>query len=110
VGANAFGLPVIVDGVNDGGLYVGEFFFPGYAGYADVTPSNQAQAMAGYEYSDWLLGSFTTVAEVKAAYDHVVLAPTVLPQMGIAVPVHFRVMDRTGASVVIEPIDGKLRL
>jgi choloylglycine hydrolase len=110
VGANAFGLPVIVDGVNDGGLYVGEFFFPGYAGYTDVTPSNQAQAMAGYEYSDWLLGSFTTVAEVKAAFDHVVLAPTVLPQMGIAVPVHFRVMDRTGASVVIEPIDGKLRL
>lgn len=29
IGANAFGLPVIVDGVNDRGLYVGEFFFPG---------------------------------------------------------------------------------
>ena len=31
VGANAFGLPVIVDGLNDHGLYVGEFFFPGSA-------------------------------------------------------------------------------
>jgi choloylglycine hydrolase len=110
IGANAFGLPVIVDGVNDRGLYVGEFFFPGYAGYADVTAANASQAMAGYEYSDWILGSFATVAEVKAAYDHVVLAPTVLPQMGIAVPVHFRITDSTGATVVIEPISGKLRI
>lgn len=66
--------------------------------------------MAGYEYSDWLLGNFASIAEVKAAYDRVVLAPTVLPQMGIAVPVHFRIMDSTGASVVVEPIDGKLRI
>ena len=110
VGANAFGLPVVVDGLNDAGLYVGEFFCPGYAKYADVTPDNAAQAMAGYEYSDWLLANFSTIAEVKAAYDHAVLAPTILPQMGIAVPVHFRVMDKTGASVVIEPLGGKLRL
>lgn len=110
VGANAFGLPVIVDGLNDRGLYVGEFFFPGYAGYADVTPANASQAMAGYEYASWILGNFSTVAEVKAAFDRVVLAPTVLPQMGMVVPVHFRIMDSTGATVVIEPIGGKLRI
>ncbi len=110
LGANAFGLPVIVDGLNDAGLYVGEFFFPGYAGYADVTPANASQAMAGYEYSDWILANFTTVAEVKAAFDRVTLAPTILPQMGMAVPVHFRIVDRTGAALVIEPVGGKLRI
>lgn len=108
VGANAFGLPVVVDGLNDRGLYLGEFFFPGYAGYADVTPENAARAVAGYQYSMWILGNFATVAEVKANYDRVVLAPTIVPAMGISPPVHFRIVDKSGASVVIEPINGKL--
>ncbi len=108
VGANAFGLSTVVDGLNDQGLYVGEFFFPGTAGYANVTPENAARAMAGYQYSMWLLGNFATTAEVKASYDRVVLAATVVPQMGMAPPVHFRVIDKTGAAVVIEPIGGRL--
>ena len=108
VGANGFGLPTVVDGLNDQGLYVGEFFFPGYAGYTDVTPENAARAMAGYQYSMWILGNFASVAEVKAAYDRVVLAPTVVPELGMAPPVHFRIMDKTGAAVVVEPIGGKL--
>ena len=108
VGANAFGLPMIVDGLNDQGLYVGEFFFPGSAGYTDVTPENASRAMAGYQYSMWILGNFASVAEVKAAYEKVVLAPTVVPQLGMAPPVHFRITDKTGATVVVEPIGGKL--
>ena len=108
VGANAFGLPVLVDGINDQGLYVGEFFFPGSAQFADVTPENSSRAMAGYQYSMWILANFATVAEVKAAYDRVALVSTVLPALGMAPPVHFRIMDKTGAAVVVEPIGGKL--
>jgi choloylglycine hydrolase len=110
-GANGFGFTnMVVDGMNDHGLYVGEFFFPGYAGYTDVTPANASRGMAGYQYSAWLLGNFSTVAEVKAAYDRVILAPTVVPQMGMAPPVHFRVVDATGAAVVIEPVNGVLKM
>jgi choloylglycine hydrolase len=108
VGANAFGLAMTVDGLNDQGLYIGEFFFPGSAGYATVTPDNSSRAMAGYQYSMWILGNFSTVAEVKANYDKVVLAATVVPQLGMAPPVHFRIVDKTGASVVVEPLGGKL--
>ncbi len=108
VGANAFGLPMVVDGLNDRGLYVGEFFFPGSAQYANVTPENASRAMAGYQYAMWILGNFATVAEVKAAYDRVVLAPTVVPQLGMAPPVHFRIVDKTGAAVAVEPIGGRL--
>jgi choloylglycine hydrolase len=64
--------------------------------------------MAGYQYSMWILGNFANVAEVKAAYNHVVLAPTVVSALGMAPPVHFRIADKTGASVVVEPIGGKL--
>jgi choloylglycine hydrolase len=108
VGANAFGLPIVVDGLNDQGLYLGEFFFPGSAGYADVTAENQSRSMAGYQYSMWILGNFATVAEVKAAYDRVSLAGTVVPELGMAPPVHFRIVDKTGAAVVVEPIGGRL--
>jgi choloylglycine hydrolase len=111
VGANAFDQPVSVDGLNDQGLYVGEFFFTPEAHYSEVTPENASRAMAGYEYSDWLLGNFATVAAVKAAYDRVVLAPTPRVEMGgMTPPLHFRVMDRTGATVVIEPLPGGLKL
>lgn len=108
VGANAFGLPTVVDGLNDRGLYVGEFFFPGSAGFADVTPENAPRAMAGYQYSMWILGNFASVAEVKAAYDRVALVKTVVPALAMAPPVHFRIVDKTGAAVVVEPIGGRL--
>jgi choloylglycine hydrolase len=111
VGANAFGQPVSVDGMNDQGLYVGEFFFTPEAHYTEVTPQNASRAMAGYEYSDWILGNFATVAELKAAYNRVVLTATTRAEMGgIAPPLHFRIMDRTGAAVVIEPLPGGLRI
>ena len=42
VGANALGLPVILDGINDQGLSVGLFYFPNYAKYTDVTPRIRA--------------------------------------------------------------------
>ncbi|MBV8283753.1 MAG: choloylglycine hydrolase family protein [Candidatus Eremiobacteraeota bacterium] len=111
IGANAFDQPVVVDGMNDQGLYVGEFFFTPEARYMDVTPQNASRAMAGYEYSNWILANFATVAELKAAYNSVVLAPTPRAEMGgMTPPLHFRVMDRTGATVVIEPLPGGLRI
>ena len=55
LGANAEGLTAIVDGIDDEGLYVGLFYFPGYASYADVTKDNSAHAMAPHEYANSLL-------------------------------------------------------
>ena len=37
VGANALGLPVLLDGINDQGLSVGLFYFPGYASIMRAT-------------------------------------------------------------------------
>jgi choloylglycine hydrolase len=111
VGANAFDQPVVVDGMNERGLYVGEFFFTPEAHYGTVASQNASSAMAGYEYSDWILGNFASVAEVKAAYNSVVLAPTPRAEMGgMTPPLHFRIMDKTGATVVVEPLPGGLRI
>ena len=93
-GANAEGMTAIVDGINDQGLYVGLFYFPGYASYADATKDNAARAMAPHEYANWLLGNFASVEEVKANFDKVVLVPVVVEAIEQAAPVHFVVHER----------------
>jgi choloylglycine hydrolase len=110
VGANAFGLPIVVDGLNDQGLYVGLFYFPGYADYTPFTAANASKSMAGYEYGAWILANFASVAEFKKAYNSVMLVPTIVPQMGFAPPAHFRIVDKTGAAVVVEPLNGTLKI
>jgi len=110
VGANAEGMTAIVDGINDQGLYVGLFYFPGYASYTDATKDNAARAMAPHEYANWLLGNFATVEEVRANFNKVVLVPVVVEAIEQVVPVHFVVHDRSGKSVVIEPLDKSLKI
>ena len=110
VGANAEGLTAIVDGINDQGLYVGLFYFPGYASYPDATKENASRAMAPHEYGNWLLGNFSSVEEVKANFDKVVLVPVVVEAIEQAAPVHFVVHDRNGKSVVIEPLAKSLKI
>jgi choloylglycine hydrolase len=82
VGANALGMPAILDGLNDQGLSVGLFYFPGYATYTDVTAENKGRALAPYEFGVWVLANFATVDEVKAAVKDIVLVPTPAPGLG----------------------------
>src|ERR1700738_3725759 len=110
VGANGFGQPVILDGINEEGLYVGLFYFPGYASFADATKDNASRAMGPHEYGIWLLGNFASVDEVAANFDKVVLAPVVVAALKEVPPVHFVVHDRTGKAIVIEPVDNMLKL
>ncbi|MEJ0091996.1 MAG: choloylglycine hydrolase family protein [Methylocella sp.] len=110
LGANAVGLPDIIDGINDQGLYVGLFYFPGYASYQQQTKENTPRGMAPHEYGNWLLGNFASVDEVKANFANVVLLPVVLEAIKQAPPVHFVVHDRSGKSVVIEPVEGGLKI
>ena len=110
LGANAEGLTAIVDGINEAGLYVGLFYFPGYASYPDATNDNATRAMAPHEYANWLLGNFANVEEVKANFNKVVLVPVVVASIGEPAPVHVVVHDRSGKSVVIEPLDKSLKI
>ena len=101
---------MILDGINEAGLYVGLFYFPGYASYADATKADASRAMGPHEYGIWLLGNFANVGEVTANFDKVVLTPVVVAALKEVPPVHFVVHDRTGKSIVIEPVDNVLKL
>lgn len=110
VGATAVGLPVIVDGVNDQGLALGMLYFPGYASYPDVTSENKSQAMAPHEFGNWVLGNFASIDELKAAVNDVALVPVVVEALKQPAPVHFIVFDRSGKSIVIEPLEKTLKV
>lgn len=110
LGANAVDLPVIIDGINDQGLYAGIFYFPGYASYPDASSENAPHAMAPHEYATWILGNFANIDEVKANFDKVALVPVVVEAIKQAAPVHFVVHDRAGKSIVIEPVDQTLKI
>ena len=82
VGANALGLPAILDGLNDQGLSVGLFYFPNYAKYTDVTSENPMHAIAPQEFGMWVLANFATVDEVKEGVKSIVVVPTPAPGLG----------------------------
>lgn len=111
VGANFMNKHMVVDGMNEKGMYVGALYLPGYASYREGTPENASRSMAPEDYVAWLLGNFSTVAEVKANYNKVILVENPQKEIGgQSFPGHFLITDRSGASIVIEPIDKTLKL
>ncbi len=114
VGANALNLDVIVDGINDQGLGVGLFYFPGYASYTPVTTENAKRAIAPHEFGLWVLANFATVDELREGLKDIVVVPTPAKGLGsaqgIVAPAHFFIQDKTGKSLVVEPVDGTLKI
>jgi choloylglycine hydrolase len=110
LGANAVGLDIIVDGMNDKGLSIGLLYFPGFAEYAEATPENAGHAMAPQEFGNWVLGNFASVDEVRAAVGDVAIVPTPAPVLNAVQPLHFIVSDSSGKSIVIEPVGGELKV
>jgi choloylglycine hydrolase len=110
VGANAEGLPILIDGVNEKGLAVGLFYFPTAAGYMRYSPAKAAKTIAPWEVGSWILENFATVDEVRKNVAGVVVPDVVLKKMGFVPPVHYAIHDASGKSVVIEYVEGKLHI
>lgn len=110
VGAAAFGENTIMDGMNEKGLSVGAFYFPGYAGYAPLSPANKIKAVSPTEFSTWLLTQFASVDEVKAALPTIAIVSTKPKGWPGLPPFHYVVYDKNGKSIVIEPTKGKLKV
>lgn len=108
VGCDMDGNELIADGMNEAGLAVGAFYFPDFAQYAEITEANLGKAVSAAEFPNYLLTQFATVDEVKKGLADVVIGNTIYPAWGFVPPFHFVVYDKTGKSIVIEPLGGKL--
>jgi choloylglycine hydrolase len=108
VGTNAFGMSVIIDGVNEQGLACGLFYFPGYAQYQQVAPEDTRRSLAPWELGAFLLGTTADVKDAVAAVREVLVGAVVQKDFGFVPPCHFVLHDAKGNSAVIEYVDGKL--
>lgn len=109
IGAMCYDNVAIMDGLNEKGLSVGSFYFPGYASYTPTTAQNQKNSLSPIDFPNWILTQFATLDEVKNNLSKVFIAPTVLEGWGkTPPPFHYVVYDKKGKSIVIEPINGSL--
>jgi choloylglycine hydrolase len=106
-GANAFGLPLMLDGFNEKGLSGGLFNFPSFAEFQTVPSGKADHSIASFELLNYILTSFATVDEVRAAIPNIFVSGVSLAQFGGMVPpIHVSIHDANGKSLVIEYTDG----
>ena len=113
VGAIAFKDIALADGLNEAGLAAGAFYFPTFAQYAEITPQNRDKALSPMEFVNWVLTQFASVAEARSAIEsgRAIVAPTILDGWGSEPPpFHYVVYDKSGASIVVEPLGGTLKI
>jgi choloylglycine hydrolase len=106
----ALGKAIAVDAMNAGGLSVGMFYHPGTAAYAPYDPALAARSMAMTDLAGFLVTQCTTVDEARALAGQVRVVPVVEPAIGIPAPAHVIVSDASGKAIVIESLDGALRI
>jgi len=111
VGLNFMGKHMVVDGMNEKGMYVGALYLPGYASYPKVNAETSSKSMAPEDYVAWLLANFSTVEEIKKNYNNVILVQNPQKEIGgESFPGHFLITDKSGTSVVIEPLNNSLKI
>ena len=111
VGLNFLGKHMLVDGMNEKGLYVGALYLPGYSSYPKIEAKTASKSMAPEDYVAWLLGNFSTIKEIKKNYNRIILVQNPQKEIGgQSFPGHFLITDKSGASVVIEPLNKKLKI
>lgn len=109
VGANAFQLPFVVDGLNEAGLSCGFLWLPGTE-YQTIAPSDSNKALDFMDFGDWILSNFATTQEVKEAVKQVRIWGHHVPALPEIPPVHAVIHDATGQNLVIEFIKGEMKV
>lgn len=107
VSLTAYGQEYGPDGINESGLYVGMYYFPGYASFAPYDEAQAGRSLSVGDFMRWMLSSFKSVAEVKAHLNRVRVVNVDDPRFGGApLPFHWKIADETGAAIILEIVEG----
>ncbi|AFA49904.1 linear amide C-N hydrolase [Acetobacterium woodii] len=94
---------VFADGLNEAGLACATLYFPGYAHYNEELIAGKTN-LAPHEVAGWLLTNFSNIDEVKTAAAELNIINRPFKLMNIVTPFHWIITDKTGATIVIEPM------
>ena len=112
VGMNAEVAPTLVaDGQNEKGLAFGMLYLPGYAKYLAPDAASDDRTIGAWEAGAYLLSTCANVDEAVAALrDKIRVVEQVFPPFGIVLPLHYWIGDPSGRVVVVEYVDGAMKV
>lgn len=110
VGANAFSMELLADGMNEKGLTAGMLYLPVSSEYQKPVGDDAKNSIASYQVLNWILSNFATVDEVKAGLQKTFVNSATLGQWKGVVKMHYTVHDLSGKSIVVEYLNGKLEI
>ncbi|APC91299.1 MULTISPECIES: choloylglycine hydrolase family protein [Francisella] len=100
----------LVDGQNDQGLSISANYMPGFTEYQKVTNTDKKYAFVT-EISILLLSEYANVDQVKQALEqYKVWSDKSTMFNGVAPQLHFLITDKNGKGLVVEYINGKVKL
>lgn len=99
----------MLEGQNSAGLGVSGNFLPGFTQYQTVSAKDH-QYLSVLEFIRFVLSNYATVAEIKKSLpEYKVWAPK-LNNLPVEPSIHFLISDKSGANVVIEFINGQMKI
>ncbi|MCB1066771.1 MAG: choloylglycine hydrolase family protein [Simkania sp.] len=108
VAITSFADEIVTDGMNEAGLSFGLLWFPDVTEYPKLNPADSQNSIALKDLGSWILGNFSTVDEVRAAIQKIQLWPHKVPKIPYIPPVHLSIHDKSGKSIVVEYLKGKV--
>ena len=108
-GFNFYHQNYVLDGVNEKGLYAGLFLFL-KTEYQKLTTQNRNRSLACWQLVSYILSNYSDIQDVKSNLPNVVVLPVKFREFDPFPPFHFKVTDKSGKSIVIEYIKGKLHI
>ena len=99
------------DGMNEKGLVVGVLYHPGFAEYQSYDPAQANRSMGPTDFPNFVLTQFATVDEVREGLKKIHVVPIPEPVLGgIPAPIHLTVIDASGKAIVVEYLNGELKI
>jgi choloylglycine hydrolase len=110
VGPNCYQQTWVGDGLNEKGLAVGSFCFPGTGDYQKINHQNTNQTIASYQVATYLLGTCATVQEAVTALQNVRVAVADTQPNNVNGTYHYTVYDAAGQSAWIDYVNGQVNV
>lgn len=109
LGITALGMDFAFDGLNEEGLSFGYLWLPEITKYPDTKMKTEKPWLDFVDLCAWILGNFSNISEVKKALQTVQIWGHEVPHLGVP-PVHAAIHDAEGNNLVIEFINGAMKI
>ena len=99
----------MLEGQNSAGVGLSGNFLPGFTEYQTVTAKDK-KYLSILEFSHFILSNFGSVSEIKEALPKFKVWGVQLSNLPVEPTIHFMITDKTGANIVVEFIDGQMKI